>query len=280
MNEILMEEKQDILKELKLEEIKLYDDDNTDVFVMLLKTKLDLCNIDILGKSSLEWLRNSLKGYNFKEFDYNNEDIVRFVKENVFNKKIVVVLFSNMPLLTKQTIDNYIEYFKIKKLSTLKMPRGFIFDFQYLLTVDKVYNPQVVNLFEEDFISLNSLTDLNLVYNAMKKRILNFHENNGVIIYDENSTIIEAEVNINSGVKIYPNNTILGETYLSNGVVLKGGNKIENSIIKDDCIIENSVIDNCIVEENSKVLDYSVIKNKVVISENSTICNKTILGEK
>lgn len=280
MNEILMEEKQDILKELKLEEIKLYDDDNTDVFVMLLKTKLELSEIDILGKSSLEWIRNSLKGYNFKEFEYNNEDIVRFIKENVFNKKIVVVLFSNMPLLTKQTLDSYIEYFKIKKLSTLKMPKGFIFDFQYLLTVDKVYNPQTVNLFEEDFISLNSLTDLNLVFNTMKKRILNFHENNGVIIYDENSTIIEAEVNINSGVKIYPNNTILGETYLSNGVVLKGGNKIENSIIKDDCIIENSVIDNCIVEENSKILDYSVIKNKVVISENSTICNKTILGEK
>lgn len=280
MNEILMEEKQDILKELKLEEIKLYDDDNTDVFVMLLKTKLELSEIDILGKSSLEWIRNSLKGYNFKEFEYNNEDIVRFIKENVFNKKIVVVLFSNMPLLTKQTLDSYIEYFKIKKLSTLKMPKGFIFDFQYLLTVDKVYNPQIVNLFEEDFISLNSLTDLNLVFNTMKKRILNFHENNGVIIYDENSTIIEAEVNINSGVKIYPNNTILGETYLSNGVVLKGGNKIENSIIKDDCIIENSVIDNCIVEENSKILDYSVIKNKVVISENSTICNKTILGEK
>lgn len=280
MNEILMEEKQDILKELKLEEIKLYDDDNSDVFVMLLKTKLDLCNIDILGKSSLEWLRNSLKGYNFKEFDYNNEDIVKFVKENVFNKKIVVILFSNMPLLTKQTLDSYVEYFKIKKLSTLKMPKGFIFDFQYLLTVEKVYNPQVVNLFEEDFISLNSLTDLNLVYNTMKKRILNFHENNGVIIYDENSTIIEAEVNINSGVKIYPNNTILGETYLSNGVVLKGGNKIENSIIKDDCLIENSVIDNCIVENNCKILDYSVIKNKVVISENSIICNKTILGEK
>lgn len=278
MNEILEEEKQDILKELKLEEIKLFDD-NTDVFVMLLKTKPELSNIDILGKSSLEWIRNSLKGYNFKEYEYNNEDIVRFIKENVFNKKIVVVLFSNMPLLTKQTLDSYIEYFKIKKLSTLKMPKGFIFDFQYLLSVDKVYNPQVVNLFEEDFLSLNSLTDLNLVYNTMKKRILNFHENNGVIIYDENSTIIEAEVNINEGVKIYPNNTILGETYLSCGVVLKGGNKIENSIIKDNCLIENSVINNCIVEENSKILDYSVIKDKVVISENSIICNKTILGE-
>lgn len=278
MNEILEEEKQDILKELKLEEIKLFDD-NTDVFVMLLKTKPELSNIDILGKSSLEWIRNSLKGYNFKEYEYNNEDIVRFIKENVFNKKIVVVLFSNMPLLTSQTLDSYIEYFKIKKLSTLKMPKGFIFDFQYLLSVDKVYNPQVVNLFEEDFLSLNSLTDLNLVFNTMKKRILNFHENNGVVIYDENSTIIEAEVNINEGVKIYPNNTILGETYLSCGVVLKGGNKIENSIIKDNCIIENSVIENCIIENNSKISDYSVIKNKVVISENSIICNKTILGE-
>lgn len=278
MNEILMEEKQDILKELRLKEIKLFDD-NTDVFVMLLKTKQDLCNIDILGKSSLEWIRNSLKGYNFKEYEYNNEDVVKFVKENVFNKRIVVVLFSNMPLLTTQTLESYIEYFKIKKLSTLKMPKGYIFDFQYLLTVDKVYNPQTVNLFEEDFISLNSLTDLNLVFNTMKKRILNFHENNGVIIYDENSTIIEAEVNIDAGVKIYPNNLVLGESYLSCGVVLKGGNKIENSILKENTLVENSVIENCIVEKNSKITDYSVIKNKVVVSENSIICNKKIIGE-
>lgn len=279
MNEILMEDKETFVKELKLEDFKIYDD-NSDVFIMILKTKPELCDIDILGKSSYEWVRNVVKDYNFKEYDYNNEDIVRFIKENVFNKKIVVVLFSNLPLLTKSTLESYIEYFKIKRLSTLKMPKGFIFDFQYLLNVEKVYNPQTINLFEEDFIALNSLNDLSRIFNTMKKRILDFHSSNGVIIYDENSTIIDAEVNINAGVKIYPNNTILGETYLSNGVVFCGGNKINNSIIKDNCLIENSIIDNCIIESNCKVTDYSVIKNKVVISENSTICNKTILGEK
>jgi len=281
MVDSLVIEKENIKPSFSLENLKLIDD-NSDVCVLLLKQNAEISNLDILGKSCVEWVKNSIRDFSVLELEYNGEDIVKFVKEklHLINKKYVLTVFSNMPLIQTSTILSGLEYFKIKSLSVLKMTNSYIFDVDYIKNVDKIYNPQTLNINEEDFIVLNTLTKLPLVFNILKKRVMNFHLNAGVVIYDENTTIIEAEANIGKGVKIYPFNTIKGECYIESGVVLKTNNLIENSIIRENCEIENSIIKNCVISENCKVLDFSCVENNIVVAKDCTLKNKQVSGDK
>jgi bifunctional UDP-N-acetylglucosamine pyrophosphorylase/glucosamine-1-phosphate N-acetyltransferase len=63
------------------------------------------------------------------------------------------------------------------------------------------------------------------------------HTLNGVIIIDENSTYIDDRVLIESGVTIYPNNFITGDTFIKKNVVLYPNNVIKDSFIDEECFV-------------------------------------------
>lgn len=263
-----------------LENLKLEDNDYSNFLVLILRVKYknDFTNLNMFGLNALDYINNAVNFCETKVVDYKLEDdIIKTIKANLSSKKYVAVVFSDTPLLTRRTFNEILDYFKFKSLCALKFNRGYVFESEYLLNVEKVYNPHVQSFCEEDFLKVYDTKSFADVLSVLKNRILSYHLNNGVIIKDINSTFIDAEVNISPNVIIENGVNILGKTVIKQNSTILSNSKIKNSIVFENCEIENAIIENSILEENVRVCDFSVVKN-VTINKNSKIENKNIVG--
>lgn len=231
-------------------------------------------NLNMCGIKMKEWIIKSIKYAPIKEIEIDETDDLISVLKNVDlgNQKYTLVLFSDTPLLKRKTILEIIEYVSIKKLSVLKLTRGYVFETEYLKTIDKLYAPQLHYFDEEDFITCFNFKQFSLINDILQTRIINFHMKNGVLFYNPSSCNIDVDVVIEKGVKVYANNVLKGKCIIETNSQLLEGNKIENSIIKNDCVIENSHINKSFIEENC------VIKPNCVIENNSLIQNNAIIN--
>ncbi|MGN1222672.1 MAG: hypothetical protein ACI4T1_00885 [Christensenellales bacterium] len=243
------------------------------VLILKMKYKTDFSKREMFGISGFDYILNACENLNVKVIDYDGQDdIIKIIKQNLDDKKYVLVLFSDTPLITKRTIYEILDYFTLKNLCALKFNRGFAFEQNYLRSVEKVYNPQEQVFNEEDFVKvLDEHSFLNAI-NILKKRILNYHMSNGVIIKDFNGTFIDAKTNIEGGVVIENNVVIRGKSLILKDSVISSNCCITNSIIESNCKIENSILENCVVKSNSQILDFSVIKNQT-LEENTKLSN-------
>ncbi len=229
------------------------------------------CNLSICGKTMRDWVKNAVQGMNVVEAEMDSKaDFLPIVKQNAGGKKYTLVLFSDAPLIQHKTVQEIVEYFVLKSLSVLKFSRGYMFETNYLQTIDKLLNPQVQYFEEEDFITCYNMKQFALVSDIMRNRILGYHQRNGVIIIDPNSTFIDADASIESDVVIYPNNKIFGKTKISSGANLFCNNIIKNSIIMPNVKIENSNIDSSVIKSGCLVKNYSTVLNSI-LEENCTL---------
>lgn len=229
------------------------------------------CNLSICGKTMRDWVKNAVQGMNVVEYEMDSKaDFLPIVKQNARGKKYTLVLFSDAPLIQHKTVQEIVEYFVLKSLSVLKFSRGYMFETSYLQTIDKLLNPQVQYFEEEDFITCYNMKQFALVSDIMRNRILGYHQRNGVIIIDPNSTFIDADASIESDVVIYPNNKIFGKTKISSGANLFCNNIIKNSIIMPNVKIENSNIDSSVIKSGCLVKNYSTVLNSI-LEENCTL---------
>ena len=229
------------------------------------------CNLSICGKTMRDWVKNAVQGMNVVEAEMDSKaDFLPIVKQNAGGKKYTLVLFSDAPLIQYKTVQEIVEYFVLKSLSVLKFSRGYMFETNYLQTIDKLLNPQVQYFEEEDFITCYNMKQFALVSDIMRNRILGYHQRNGVIIIDPNSTFIDADASIESDVVIYPNNKIFGKTKISSGANLFCNNIIKNSIIMPNVKIENSNIDSSVIKSGCLVKNYSTVLNSI-LEENCTL---------
>lgn len=276
--DISLSAKNESIGETLLERLKVENSYN-DFLVLILnvKYKHDFTNFNMFGLKGLDYIKSAVSLCEYKIVDYNlDEDILKAIKQNCNNKKFVAVVFSDTPLLKKHTFMEILDYFMFKKLVALKFNRGFVFEIEYLKSVEKVYNPQLQTFNEEDFLKVSDEKSFAMALDVLKNRILSYHLSKGVIIENSNTTFIDADVNIDSGVIIKPNSSILGKTIIKQSSIIGENAYIKNAIIEKDCIIENSIIENSVVLNNCKILDYSVIKN-TSIQENSNLSNEKII---
>lgn len=93
-----------------------------------------------------------------------------------------------------------------------------------------------------------------MVYSDMdKKRIIEKHIANGVIITDTDGLLIEDTVTIDSGVVIEGDNRILGQSHIGEKAIIKSGNIIEDSDIGALCTLEKSIIKGSQIGKNTTV---------------------------
>ena len=186
------------------------------------KRKTKTYDESICGKTMKDWVLSAVDGYNVKAIEIDSQDDYFFnAKNNLdLNFKYTLILFTDTPLLTHKTVVDITEYFSIKQLSVLKFSRGYMFETEYLNKIDKVYNPQMQYFEEEDFITAYNLKQFALITDIMRNRIISYHQKQGVMIIDPNSTQIDADVSIENDVVIYPNNKLLGTTIIGSGAKL------------------------------------------------------------
>jgi len=275
--DILLEEEIENQKDLKTQNLTQtlllnLKDDYADFLVLILKpvVKTDYSKLNMFGIKGIDYIKNAVLDYEIKEVNYNLEDdIIKVIKNNLNNKKYVLVLFSDTPLIQKQTIKNIIDYFLIKKLCALQFNRGYAFECEYLKNVDKIYNPQLQSFNEEDFIKVTDSSSFSRALEILKGRIISYHQQNDVIFEDVNSVYIDAKANIEKNVIIKNNVNIVGKSLIKENSTLFNCN-LNKVIIEEGCLIETSIVENSVIEKNCVIKDYSIIKN-------STIKEKSVL---
>ncbi len=156
------------------------------------------------------------------------------------------------------------DYFSSNNLNAMKFDRGLVYKTEFLQDAIDL-DPVVKKYFGgKDFERIEDASDFARAYTFLQNKIKNYHKNNNVVLLGEDTIFIDADVEIESGVIIYPNNILKGQTYIGKNVVLESGNTISDSIISNNCIIEKSVIIKSKVEENKSVKPFTIVENESI----------------
>ena len=116
-----------------------------------------------------------------------------------------------------------------------------------------------------------NLKQLAMISDILKNRILSYHLKEGVRIIDIANTYIDAEVDIEEDVTIYPNNSIKGKSYIEKGVTLFENNVIQDSYILEKATISSSYIFNSVIGKHCGVGPFSFIQDESVMEKGSQV---------
>ncbi len=94
---------------------------------------------------------------------------------------------------------------------------------------------ELIEMEEEESLGINTPEEFQKVSEILRKRIIKFHEDQGVIFKDKEKVFIDSTVKIKPGVIIGSHVTLKGETFLESGVSIE-----DNLILEDKTIHENT----------------------------------------
>ena len=220
-------------------------------------------NLEICGKKLFEWVEDAVSDFEVKTVTCDeNSNIVSLIKPLLNNKKTTIVLYSDTPLISKNTVSEILDYFEASTLNVLKLKRGWVFNTEYIKNAESVSSVLIREFGGADFSVVHNAETLEAATSTIKEMILNYHLQNGVFIENKTSTFIDATAIIEPGVKICANNVILGETYLGKNVIIGNNNTIISSIISSGCNIKSSYIKNSKITNNMVVGPFEIIEEK------------------
>lgn len=226
--------------------------------------KHSIAQTKIFGKAIYEWITFATMGGKCQFINYDeNDTIVNIVKPYLGEEEITIVLYGDTPLIRATVLQSIVEDFKCKGQKVRKLKRGYLFDTEFLKTADSVYAPSINEEPDEDFFAVGNAIDFETCVKVLKERILSYHKRNGVIFIDSQSVYIDAEVDIASGVTIYPYTHIYGNSIIESGAIIE-----PNCIIKNSYIGKNAVV-KCSYLENVRIADNAIIEpfTKVVMKK-------------
>lgn len=222
---------------------KNYDWVSGEVLALIFHTPKD--NLNLCGKSMLNWVKLACVMMPTTVLDEpSDKDFLPTIKELCGGKKIVLVLYSDTPLLEQTTILEALDYFSSKNLNALVLPRGFIFKTEFIDRTSELFSPIRKNFAPEQFKQINNSIDISNACEVLWQKIRDFHKSNGVCLFGEQTIFIDADVKIDSGVIIEPMNIIQGQSVIEENVTLQSGNFICDSVIKAGATLRAKTIIN------------------------------------
>lgn len=105
----------------------------------------------------------------------------------------------------------------------------------------------------------------------LRKMIVDRHIDAGVFILDPATVYIDFDVEIESGVTIYPNNIIRGKSVIKSGCVLMPNNNITSSAIDENVTVTASTLNGASVGKNSTIGPNAYLRPNARIGENCRI---------
>lgn len=258
------------LKTKTLSKNLLLKEEESDVLVIILLFKnpnypgiLKPYELELCGKKCWEWIELACSGYSIKTITCTPEtDIISLIRPLLTDKKYTMVFYSDTPLITKNTVEEILSFVRVRDINVLNLIRGFVFNTEYLKSVEDIKGSLIEKFNEDEFFIAYDLKQFEFIRQVLKRRILDFHLLNGVVINDLSSTNIDADVIIENGSKIEPNNVLKGKTYIGKNCYLESGNIIIDSFISENCILKTSYIFNSKIEKNVIVGPFEKVINK------------------
>lgn len=240
--------------------------------VLRVKTKTlgNVGDISVLGKTLCDWAGSAL-GASYKTVECSQViNVIGRLRDAVDRKKpVTVALYCDTPLVSPKTVAEAVRQLREEKLNALKLPRGFVFRTDYLFEIDTMFLQ--AGIADREFDTVTDSESLSRVTDALRKRIIRYHSDRGVIIRDVNNTFIDCDAVIAAGAEIEPYNFIKGKTVIKENAHLLPGNYIENSIIDRNARIDSSRLYDCSVGENTTVGPFAYIRPNTVIGSGCRI---------
>lgn len=254
----------DSLPKLKLEKIKIKKDRT--FCAIILNAKTSLGEIKLLGREAKYWVKSALMDIPTKIVDYDKGmSILDAVRDKIdVNYDYTFVLLSTTVLLEEKDISMLKDYAMYKGIGLCKLPVGYIINNQYFVDAK---NPQVDSVYTGDidnFYIVENKKQIKYATEILQDRINNFHIGNGVEIIKSSSVYIEPEVDIESGVTIYPHVSLMGNTKVMENCIIKDGASIVDSVVGKGSFIGKSVIEKCNIGSNVCIASFCELKDSRV----------------
>lgn len=253
------------LPKLKLDKVKIKKDKKFNA-IILDKSEVGGKNTSILGREAKYWVKFACGDMPTKIISYDGKSNILDLVRNEINIEYdyTFILLSSTILLEGKDILLLKDYAMYKDIKLCKLPVGYIVNNKYFmesksLEVDSVYTGDIDN-----FYIVENKKQLKYAVDILQDRINTFHISNGVEIMKPSSVYIEPDVDIDYGVIIYPNVSLIGETKILNGCIIKDGANISNSTIGKSGFVGKSVIENSTIGDNVCIASFcEIIKSKV-----------------
>jgi len=221
----------------------------------------DTSQIQVLGKSMLDWVRLSLGDSFYAAVDYDpNAPLPRLLKPYIIPSQYTLVLFSDTPLISRKTVLDAVYELDNSSEDFIKLTRGYVFRTDYLLSIESIHGGQHRFFDEEDFLTAFSFKQVAMVTEVLKNRIISYHMAQGVQFDDPMTSYIGCDVVIEQGAKIGPNTSIKGKSLIKAGAILESGCNLDSCIIEEGAVIKNSYIERSLIGKNTSVGPYANIR--------------------
>jgi len=257
-----LEEKIDVKPE-QSKQIVEWDAGKT--LVLILDGKDAKSNFYLCGKKMIDWVKLATSGCEQEILlDADDQDILALVKPYAEKADYIAVVYSDTPLLQKATFLEFMNFFCQNGMNFMKLERGYVFQSEFLKNSKMLMSTNAQTFGENDFFVVDDAQKISLAFKVLNARILNYHKENGVVLFGEKTIFIDADVEIEGGTVIYPNNIIKGQSYVGKGVILESGNYIIDSIVLDGAFVCQSYIENGKVEQEKVVGPFARIIKETV----------------
>lgn len=259
-------------------ETKIVDDKEYDLacFVLLANNNINpngkpFYSLDLLGKPTFEWVTRVCPTRPITLECENDDNPLQVIKPYLREREYTLVLFGDTPLLTRQNINNILDFVASKGLNVCKLSRGYVFKTDYIKRVDEIFAPQTYYFNEEEFQVASNLFEFAKISRILQDRIVRFHQSRGVEFTNPKQVYIESDVAIGAGTKIEPNVYLSGETEIGANATICEGCKIVSSKIGNSSQILCAKIYNSVIKENCQIGDFVVIDGGSFIGAGSFV---------
>ncbi len=229
--------------------------------VLRVKEKMlgNVGDISVMGKTLTEWAGSSMRA---KYTAVESSPVVNMSEriQSVIDRKkpVTIVLFCDTPLISPKTIAAAVKRLTDEKSDYIALPRGYVFKTEYLFGLDSLYFQDKPS--DGEFDAVKDAAALSRITDDIRRRILRFHAERGVMIADMNNTYIDCDAIIEQGVTIEPYNFIKGKTIIRSGAHILPGNYIQDCVILSGARIDSSRLYNSSVGENTTVGPFAYIR--------------------
>ncbi len=252
-------------------------------------------DIPVLGKTLEQWVAAAIRAP-YKPIEWssviNMVEPLRAVCDK--HKPFTVALYCDTPLVGSETIAEAIKSLRDGDTSALALPRGYVFKTDYLFGTESLFLQGKTG--EGEFAAVTDSESLGKITDALRRRILRYHSDNGVIFTDVKNTYVDCDAIIESKTVIEPYNFIKGKTIIKSGAHILPGNYIENCIIGGNARIDSSRLygssigadttvgpfaylrPNTVVGSGCRIGDFVELKN-CVIGDGTKVSHLTYIGD-
>ena len=246
----------------EVQEKPIVDSEGNELFILVVIPKLPSfgverpMDLEICGRTIEKWIDGAVSTYPYRKVDASSaDDIVSLIRKHETRHKYTMVVYGDTPLLTSASIQGALLFAKTFSHKGVKLPRGWLFETEYIKTTEKVDVVPVNSLAGDDFIPVFNYSQLSLATSVMRGRINSVHMANGVQMEDTATSYIDADVIIEKGVIIRPNTMISGNVTVKSGSVIGPFANIRTgSFIGRNCRIGNFVeVKNSTIGEGTKI---------------------------